>query len=96
MLFDLGDCRVRFYRQDFAALPTVDADCFRHLFTHMSPRSVVSLVWIIAGSYLGVLSAAAGVHKFAVHEAGRSVKGGFSLIACACVPVCLHHRLPAF
>ena len=44
LLFDFGDSKVRFYRQNFAALPTVDADCYRHLFTHISPRNVIAIV----------------------------------------------------
>lgn len=44
LLFDFQDTRVRYYRQGFAALPTVDADCFRQLFTLLSPKNVVSIV----------------------------------------------------
>jgi hypothetical protein len=44
LLVDFGGPRVHFSRQRFSALPTVDADCFRHLFTHLSPINVITLV----------------------------------------------------
>ena len=42
--FDFGGPCVRFRRQAFAALPDVDAECYWHLFNHISPENVITVV----------------------------------------------------